>query len=295
VNRLSSAARAASLLLMAVGVLVATGDGFAQSYAGLFGWAHEHRLAGWRADSFPLLIDTFVFVGELALFLLAIDGHRLTRRTLSWLDLGLPAVTVAAGWAVSLVFNVGRIQDGTTADKVTAAVPPVAAMAGLVILLRTLHRYVTSPEAATHAAAETSPPEWATASRPLFWPPFQPAPHPVADDAPETGPDRGTADQGQPPAVGDDHAGQQPPGSLADAVVSASRNGWSERTLATRFEISRHKVRAILSAAAATTPAATSTRPHERPLTTVNGSAAEGEQRWATPSTSSRPTTSPTH
>jgi hypothetical protein len=150
-------ARGATVVLMGAAVLIATGDGFAQSYAGLLGWAHEHRLHGWRADSFPLLVDLFVAIGEMGLFLLAIDGYKLTRRrALSWLDLALPAATATAGWGVSLAFNVGRIRGGTLADQVTAAVAPVAAMVGLLILLRTLHRYVNRPDTVSDTVFDTS-------------------------------------------------------------------------------------------------------------------------------------------
>jgi hypothetical protein len=131
---------------MCLGVLVATGDGFAQSYAGLLGWAVEHGLTGWKADSFPLLVDTFVLVGELGLFLLAIDGHRLRRSLLAWVDLLVPGLVAAGGWAASLTFNVGRVRVHDFATEATAAVPPLASMIGLLVLLRTLHRYVSAAE-----------------------------------------------------------------------------------------------------------------------------------------------------
>lgn len=146
-------ARYVAVALMGLGVMVATADGFAQSYSGLLGWAQEHGLRGWKADSFPLLIDTFVFVGELGLFLLALDGHRLRRSLLSWLDLLVPALVAASGWGASLVFNVGRVQVHDFATEATAAVPPLASTVGLVVLLRTLHRYVAH-ESATPALVD---------------------------------------------------------------------------------------------------------------------------------------------
>lgn len=152
-----TAARGTTVVLMGAAVLIATGDGFAQSYAGLLGWAYEHRLSGWRANSFPLLVDLFVAIGEMGLFLLAIDGYKMARRrALSWLDLALPAATATAGWGVSLAFNVGRIRGGTFADQVTAAVAPIAAMVGLLILLRTLHRYVTRAEPVSDTGFDTA-------------------------------------------------------------------------------------------------------------------------------------------
>jgi hypothetical protein len=141
-----------SIALMGVFVLVATGDGFAQSYAGLYHWALQHGLHGWKAQSFPLMVDLFIAVGELGLFALALEGHQLTRRGMSWADLALPASIATAGWTVSLVFNVGAV-DGF-AVKATHAVPPIASMLGLLVLLRTLHRLVgrTAPRTAGRAA-----------------------------------------------------------------------------------------------------------------------------------------------
>lgn len=136
----ASLAHRASVALMGVFVLIATGDGFAQSYAGLYHWATQHSLHGWKAQAFPLMVDLFILVGELGLFALALEGHKLTRRGLSWIDLGLPFGIAAAGWTVSLLFNIGAV-DGL-AVKATHAVPPIASMLGLLVLLRTLHRLV---------------------------------------------------------------------------------------------------------------------------------------------------------
>lgn len=144
-------AHRATVALMAAVVMVATGDGFAQSYAGLYRWALEHHVSGWKADSFPLLVDAFIAVGELGLFALALEGHRLGRRGMAWADLALPFGIATAGWGVSLVFNVGAVRDDF-ADQATAAVPPVASMLGLLVLLRTLHRLVSrGPEVAAEA------------------------------------------------------------------------------------------------------------------------------------------------
>lgn len=150
--RLPAIARALGVTIMGVAVLIVTADGFAQSYAGLYRWALEHGLAGWHAQSFPLLVDSFVLVGEIALFLLAIDGYRFTRSATSWLDLLLPAGSAGGGWLVSLAFNVGHVGGGLSV-RITAAVPPLAAMLGLLVLLRTLHRYVARADTAAEPAA----------------------------------------------------------------------------------------------------------------------------------------------
>ncbi|MFV2172241.1 DUF2637 domain-containing protein [Actinomadura sp. LOL_016] len=129
---------------MAAAVITATAGGFAQSYAGLYHWALEHGLTGWKASSFPLLVDLFIIVGELGLFLLAVDAFVLHRKSaMSWLDFFLPLTIALAGWTASLIFNVGHVGNRTFSYQVTAAVPPIVSMLGLFVLLRTLHRYVS--------------------------------------------------------------------------------------------------------------------------------------------------------
>lgn len=143
----------ATVALIGIFVLVATADGFAQSWAGLYGWATEHGLHGWKAMAFPGLIDLFILVGELGLFALALEAHKLNSR-LAWFDLAVPAVAAVAGWSVSLAFNIGHVAHVWT-TQATAAAAPVASMLGLLVLLRTLHRFVTrtaAPVAATRQA-----------------------------------------------------------------------------------------------------------------------------------------------
>jgi len=137
-----NAVRTGTVFIMTSVVMVATADGFAQSYSGLYDWAIQHKLSGWKAESFPLLVDLFILVGELGLFLLALDGHRLRRSFMAWVDILIPAAVASVGWLVSLWFNVNHIPFASGEDKVTAGVPPVTAMVGLLILLRTVHRYM---------------------------------------------------------------------------------------------------------------------------------------------------------
>jgi hypothetical protein len=218
-------AHLASVALMAAAVLVATGDGFAQSYSGLLRWATEHHVTGWKADSFPLLVDLFILVGELGLFALALEGHRLTARLLSWADLALPGGIAAAGWLVSLAFNVGSVGH-LLSDRLTAAVPPVASMLGLLVLLRTLHRLVGRA-----VPAQLEPVEVAEVVA-----------APVAE-VPEIG--AGFSHPDQPPAEVPD-AGQGPVVTLEDAVMSARSAGLSVRAISEAFEITRYRVEKIL-------------------------------------------------
>ncbi len=125
-NRAQVITRWGAIAFMAAAVLTATAGGFAQSYAGLYHWALEHGLRGWKAESFPLLVDLFIIVGELGLFLLAIDAFVIKRRAImSWLDFCLPLTIALAGWTASLIFNVGHVGNKTFSYQATAAVPPI--------------------------------------------------------------------------------------------------------------------------------------------------------------------------
>lgn len=147
--------RWSTVALMGAAVMTATADGFVQSYAGLYHWALEHGLTGWKAQSFPLMVDLFIVVGELGLFLLAIDAYRVRRKQmLSWLDFLLPGLIAAAGWTASLIFNIGHVQSREFSYQATAAVPPIVSMLGLLVLLRTLHRYVAQQEEADQERQE---------------------------------------------------------------------------------------------------------------------------------------------
>jgi hypothetical protein len=172
-NRTTRIAHLASVALMAVGVLAATGVGFAQSWAGLYGWGTEHGLNDWKAMSFPAMVDVFIGVGELGLFALTLEGHRLRKTALSWADLLLPGAIATTGWGVSLAFNVGHV-DHELSDQLTAAVPPVASMLGLLVLLRTLHRLVMRAPVATASpdAVLATPGDGVTTAvaTPVWWP-----------------------------------------------------------------------------------------------------------------------------
>ncbi|MEO5874387.1 MAG: DUF2637 domain-containing protein [Streptosporangiaceae bacterium] len=149
--------RWAAVGLMATAVLTATGGGFAQSYAGLYEWAIEHGLTGWKASSFPLLVDLFIIVGELGLFLLALDAYAIRKNLLSWMDFMLPLFIALAGWTASLIFNVGHVLNREFSYQATAAVPPIVSMLGLFVLLRTLHRYIATNEKEKAEPAEPAP------------------------------------------------------------------------------------------------------------------------------------------
>ncbi len=143
--------RVAALVAIAVLVAAASLVSFAESYRGLFEWARHHGLQGVWAAVWPLQVDVFIAVGELALFVALADGWRARSRFAAW-------VVTGTGLSVSVAGNVGHVTGHHLADHVTAAVPPLAAAAALAVGLGVLKRVVE----AHHQA-----PEFGTASAEL--------------------------------------------------------------------------------------------------------------------------------
>jgi hypothetical protein len=127
--------RRAALAAIAVLVAAASLVSFAESYRGLYDWAREHGLAGPWAVIWPLQVDVFIAVGELALFVALADRWASRSRAGAW------AVTLA-GLAVSVAGNVGHVTGHSATDRLTAAVPPLAAAAALAVGLGVLKRVV---------------------------------------------------------------------------------------------------------------------------------------------------------
>ena len=98
--------------IIAIGVLVAAASlvSFAESYRGLYLWASHHRLHGAWAVAWPLQVDVFIAVGELALFVALADRWAVRSRLLAW------AVTVG-GLAASVAGNVGHIAGTDVASR----------------------------------------------------------------------------------------------------------------------------------------------------------------------------------
>lgn len=141
--------------LAAVAVLVAAASlvSFGESYRGLYDWAREHGLSGGWAVAWPVQVDTFIAVGELALFVALADQWRTRSRLGAW------AVTLA-GLAVSVAGNIGHVTGHLIADRATAAVPPLAAAAALAVGLGVLKRVIgaspAGPDLTADLAAEAA-------------------------------------------------------------------------------------------------------------------------------------------
>jgi hypothetical protein len=111
---------------VAVIVTAASVASFAESYRALLDWAAGHGLPPFWAAVFPLMIDSFILVGELALFIAMALAWQTRRRAVAW------AVTLT-GVAVSVAGNVGHAWSEPVSNRVTAAVPPLAAFFGLFV------------------------------------------------------------------------------------------------------------------------------------------------------------------
>lgn len=145
--------RTAALQAIAVIVAAASLTSFAESYRGLFEWARHHGLSGPWAAAWPAQVDTFIAVGELALFVALADRWDVRSRAGAW------AVTLA-GLAVSVAGNVGHAAGHALTSRATAAVPPLAAAAALAVGLGVLKRVVAAAQDGPAGAgiAQDAPP-----------------------------------------------------------------------------------------------------------------------------------------
>jgi hypothetical protein len=130
-TELLARSRKGALVAIAAFIIAADLVAFAGSYLGLYEWAARHGLAGWRAYAFPLMVDTFVAVGELALFVSLASGW--PRRT----RIGAAVIT-GVGLAASVAGNVGHAWTADWWTRATWAIPPLAASAALAIGLTVL-------------------------------------------------------------------------------------------------------------------------------------------------------------
>jgi hypothetical protein len=158
-------------------ITAASAASFAESYRGLYVWAHNHGLADFWAAAFPLQVDSFIGVGELVLFVATVDRWTWRQRGGAW-------AVALLGLAVSIAGNIGHVAAHDAQSRGTAAVPPVAAFAALWLGLAVLKRVLARPSGSVPAAAGTAalvvlpgPAELLPAGRP------ETAPVPVPADA----------------------------------------------------------------------------------------------------------------
>jgi len=131
-------------------VLGASSVALAESFHGLRNWAIAHGVdPGWTANVWPLQVDTFIVAGELGLLLSAFYLWPKRVRVLCWTITGV-------GLTVSVAAN--SFQElGPEADwtfHLTAAVPPIAAMAGLLVVLSITKQFAAKNLKAAEIAQE---------------------------------------------------------------------------------------------------------------------------------------------
>jgi hypothetical protein len=129
--------RSRRIALWVIAFLIAAASlvSFAESYRALYDWAAGHGLAGLWAVVWPIQVDVFIAVGELALFVGLAYAWSWRSRLGAWL------VTLA-GLVVSVAGNVGHVHSHLFAVRATAAVPPLAAAFALAVGLGVLKRVV---------------------------------------------------------------------------------------------------------------------------------------------------------
>lgn len=135
--------------LVAITVLVCSSSlvSFAESYRGLFEWASHHGVPGVWAYTWPIMVDTFIAVGELSLFVALADGWSVRSRLSAW------TVTLV-GLGISISGNIGQVASHDVASRATGGVAPIAAAASLTVALGTLKRIVSAPSDKANARAE---------------------------------------------------------------------------------------------------------------------------------------------
>jgi len=127
--------RRAALIVISCLVAASTLVAFGESYRALYLWASRHGVPGGWALVWPAMVDTFVCVGELALFVALTDRWAHRSRLFAW------SVTLA-GLSVSVAANIGHVASHALTSRATAAVPPLAAAAALAVGLGVLKRVV---------------------------------------------------------------------------------------------------------------------------------------------------------
>jgi hypothetical protein len=95
------------------------------------------------------MVDTFVCVGELALFVALTDRWAPRSRVFAW------SVTLT-GLSVSVAANIGHVTSHALTSRATAAVPPLAAAAALAVGLGVLKRVVQGHAAGLAADAPSA-------------------------------------------------------------------------------------------------------------------------------------------
>lgn len=218
-------ARTLALWAAAVVILAANGSAFAESYRGLLDWANRHGMYGFWGDAWPLQVDSFIVIGELVLFLAAVEGWRFRHRLGAW-------AASLIGLVVSVAGNSGSIGNASPADHITHAIPPVAGFAGLAFGVFIVKRVLEAVEQVAEVVQAVEAAEETPAEALEFVAPVQ-----------VNGASGGSTSAEQAPAevpADAEHAAR-----IAFRATHAAGNPLSANQLQERFGVSRAKAKAI--------------------------------------------------
>lgn len=208
--------RAAALWLIGLTVAATTSVSLTESYRALYVWATNHQVFGAYGYIWPILIDSFIIIGELALFVGMTDRWSVRARVFPW------AVTLT-GLAVSITGNVGHVHTTDIWTRLTAAVAPVVAWASLTVGLGVLKRVIRLHHTTALASQEGIAPE-VTLSVPEQ--PVETSTELVGPVLPNGPEDVSEADTGPQPVVREPAAVRSPAGGGRHGGAPRSRS-WS--------------------------------------------------------------------
>lgn len=123
---LLSKIRARAIQAAAGVVVIINATSTAASFMGLRAWAQGHELVGAGGYLFPLFIDTFPLLAEVALFVGLLDGWRFRAKAVPW-------SVITAGVILSVALQVGVSTSPDWATRATHGLAPVAAWLSLVV------------------------------------------------------------------------------------------------------------------------------------------------------------------
>lgn len=130
-----------SLALVALIALGASVWAMTESYADLVDFALRHGFAGWRARGAPAMVDVFIIIGELWLFICY-------ARRRPWQDHLKGWISLSVGLALSASGNIWHVAHADIPTRISFAVPPAAATMALYIGLQAVKMYTARMHAA---------------------------------------------------------------------------------------------------------------------------------------------------
>lgn len=182
--------------VISVIALLAISTGLAESFRSLIDWAATHGYHGFWAYVWPMVVDSFSVVGEVAVF-------TSIRRHWPWKKRIVPWFSILVGLGISVSVNVG-VTAGGSGDWLTPAthaVAPLAAAMMLTIALSVLKSIMTTkPEpvpvvvpapVVVPEPEATAEPEPVPEPEPVAVPePVAETPDPVDEESPDPTPER---------------------------------------------------------------------------------------------------------